>query len=378
MATRSTRKVAGAAAVAVLAVGGVALAAGVQAQSGGTATVVVQPGQSVQSAIDAAAPGTTIVLRAGTYPGDLTITKTVSLRGQGTVVIQPAATFSHNVCNDDPHAVGPDGSVVVTGICIGQILPDETVVKTVADVSLANLQVRGFGAAGMFAAGTTGLRVQNVEFDHNGDYGVIADLSDHLTFQGNRIHDNGNGGLHLGSDAVITATANQSYRNNAEGILLADSTGAHVDANQLSGNCVGLVAVDTGVPGPTSDLHISGNIVQGNDRYCAGDAGPGGRPAEGGLGMALAGTARATVSGNRITDNVLAGLPFGAQPPVVRGGLALIDSTPFGGAAPTDNRISGNTIRGNAPLDVVTDGSGSGNRFDGNSCGAASIEGVCR
>lgn len=370
----TTRRFVAVGAVAALAVGGVALAAVVQAQDG-VGPVVLHPGQSVQPAIDAAAPGTTIVLQAGTYPGNLTINKTIHLLGRGKVVIEPASTFTANVCTEDPHAVGPDGSVVVTGICIGDLLPDETIVKTVADVTVADVEVRGFSAAGLFAAGTRGLTVRNIELDHNGDYGALADLSEEVTFDSNRIHDNGNGGLHLSMDRVVTAIGNRSYRNNAEGIFLADSSSGRVVGNQLSANCSGLVAVDTGLPGSVTDLHVLGNTVQGNDRYCAGDAE---RPAQGGIGMALAGTTDATVSGNRITDNVLAAVPAGAAPPLVQGGLALVDSTAFGGTAPSNTRITGNTIRANAPLDVVTDGSGSGNVFAGNSCGTANTPGICR
>jgi len=362
-----------------LAIGAVAAAPATSwAQSASSHSVVLHPGQSIQAAIDAAAPGTTIVLTSGTYRGNLTITKTVSLRGVGSVLIAPAATFTHNACTDDPDLPPQaNGQPPVTGICIGDITPAEQIITTVADVALSGLEVRGFDGGGLFAAGTAGLTVDNVEIDHNGDFGAIADLSDHVTFRADRVHDNANGGLHFAADQVVVAIANRSYRNNGEGLLLLDSSRARLEANRLTGNCAGLVAVDTGYPGGVDDLRITANTIQGNDRYCPGQDGPGGKPAEGGLGVALAGTTNTVVSGNRITDNALAALPAGAQPPFVQGGLALLDSTGFGGRAPANNRIVGNTSQGNTPLDVITDGSGTGNVFLGNNCDTASTPGIC-
>ncbi len=247
---RPTRTLIGAAMASALAIGVVAAPTTSWAQSGDSHTVVLHPGQSIQAAIDAAAPGTTIVVTSGTYRGNLTITKTVSLRGDGSVIIAPAATFAHNVCTDDPSLPPqPNGQPPITGICIGDITPTEQIIQTVADVHLSGLEVRGFDGGGLFAAGTTGLTVDNVEIDHNGDYGAIADLSDHLAFRAERIHDNASGGLHFAADHDVVATANRSYANNAEGIVVIDSSRLRLDANQLTGNCVGLVAVDTGYPG---------------------------------------------------------------------------------------------------------------------------------
>jgi parallel beta-helix repeat protein len=375
--SRSTRNLVGAALAVVVAGGGLAVAATAHAQGNGH-TVVLHPGTSIQSAIDAAPPGTKIILKAGTYQGNLTITKSLQLKGDGKVVLEPAATFAANACTQTPDAVGPSGNTLVSGVCIGQIGPGETIINVVPDVTLSGFEIRGFSGLGIEAIGTRGLRVQGMELDHNGDYGALADFSSNVTVQSSRIHDNGNGGMHFSGDHGVTATDNRSYGNNAEGMLFGDSTGGRLQGNQLSDNCVGLVAVDTGMAGPVSDLRVTGNTMDANDRYCPGDPSPEGRPPEGGVGLALAGTRDAVVSGNRIENNALAAVPADGQMPPVQGGLALIDSTPFGGSAPSNNRINGNTIRNNQPFDVVTDGSGTGNVFHGNACATATMPGICR
>ena len=67
-------------------------------------TILVNPGDSIQAAIDAANPGDTIVINAGAYTESLTLSKPVSLTGvnSATVVINASANQqsfrSHRQC----------------------------------------------------------------------------------------------------------------------------------------------------------------------------------------------------------------------------------------------------------------------------------------
>ena len=49
-----------------------------------------------------------------------------------------------------------------------------------------------------------------------------------------------------------------------------------------------------------------------------------------------------------------------------------------GGLLPTDNLIVENKAFGNSPNDIFFDGSGSGNKFEGNSCKTSSPPGLCQ
>ena len=55
----------------------------------------------------------------------------------------------------------------------------------------------------------------------------------------------------------------------------------------------------------------------------------------------------------------------------------MFSTVEFGGAEPTDNRVSDNTVRDNEPADIVYDGSGSGNEFDDNRCDTSQPEDLC-
>src|SRR3979411_1661039 len=66
-------------------------------------TIVVTSGNSIQRAIDHAAPGSTIVVDRGTYHENLTITKDhitlKSKRGLGSVVLDGRGTQTASICN---------------------------------------------------------------------------------------------------------------------------------------------------------------------------------------------------------------------------------------------------------------------------------------
>src|SRR5438876_1144905 len=72
------------------------------ADENGGRTIVVHPGQSIQAAIDKAAPVSTIVVESGTYKENLAITKDhITLKsedGLGSVLLKPPTTPTTSIC----------------------------------------------------------------------------------------------------------------------------------------------------------------------------------------------------------------------------------------------------------------------------------------
>ena len=375
MKARANHALAAAGAVAAMVCGYAAPAAAAGPAAQGLSTV--QPGQSIQAAIDAVRPGATIVVAAGVHHENLLVTKPLTLKGADGAVLLPAPTITPNICTLDPDA--PEGNNV--GICVlgalgpvpeGEDVPP--VVAPVKNVAIENFEIAGF-TSGIVTLGTRNLRVEGVEID-GGGAGIFTEDGDHTVLAGNTVHDNTGPGFNVRGSTGIRLTGNTAEANVGEGMLVLNSHGGSITGNTLAGNCAGLTVVDTAEPGFAGDLRIAANVVRANNLYCAGD--DEGRPSESGIGIGLLGTSRVLVERNAITGNVGAADPESGQPAFFGGaGLVLIDGALAGGGAPADNRVAHNIIRDNQPLDVLTDGSGSGNVFSVNDCVVANLAGIC-
>ena len=341
--------------------------------------VHAQPGSSLQKTIDAAPRSATIVLAAGVYTGNITISKPLTLEAAHGVVLTPGPSVEPNGCTRDAKA---HGSNAVTGICIESPAAEQATSPPtqLSDVSITGLTIDGFSDAGIFAAYTSKLRLADLSVRANGQYGVIVDNSRDADLTHSTITSNHGGGIHLVQDDDVTLTHNTSTGNVGEGAILADSSQITIDGNQLSDNCAGLVFVNTGAPGLAGPARITDNTIRHNNRSCPSTPPSGdeaGRPiSEHGIGIALGGTTGVTATLNTVTDNdgPAAG-PAGR--PALAGGLILISSAGFGGSTPTHNVLRDNKLSGNAPVDILTDHSGSANQISSNTCQRTNTSGSC-
>jgi parallel beta-helix repeat protein len=289
---------------------------------------VAAPAQaSIQSAIDAASPGDTIVVR-GTHRENIVIGKDgITLRGVGAVLLPPAAPAT-NACFDPT-----DPDEVVHGICVSGDIDFETgeISRYVKRVSVTGFTVRGFTGNGISAAAARD-----------------------TTFSGNVVEGNADGGLAAIGSTGVRIQGNQTAGNRF-GIYVGSSVGGNIAGNAVHDNCLGVFVI--AALGPAGRFPIAGNAIRHNTKACpaAGDW-----PALSGIGVALMGATDTTVVANAISGNVAGGETL------LSGGVAVL-AVPDGVPAER-NVVAGNVLRGNDP-DIFWDGLGAGNVLRGGAKG---------
>ena len=351
-----------------LLVSGALVLAGTPAMASSDHTWVVEPGTgTISAAVSAASPGDTIQLEEGTFYDSVLIgqldaqgnpqPKSLTIRGEGDeTVIKPPAGPSNNPCSS-PGAV--------EGLCVtGQLDAQGNPVLSnpVRDVHISDLRTTGFSDSGVIGFNTDGLEVQHVRSDHNGGYGIARFASTGSLFEDNGVSYNGEAGLYVGDSPNAHSVVRGNWAdNNGFGIFLRDSTVVEAEGNVSWGNCVGILALNSGhgATGPSGagQYSIHHNTVRANDKACPGTDGP---PTSG-IGIALAGVVGTKVFDNEVRDNKPSG------PSLASGGVVIVS----GGSPPSTNLVTDNTIDGNTPADIFWDQTGTGNKVSDNQCDTA-------
>lgn len=239
---------------------------------------------SIQDAVDAASPGDTVAIAAGTYTGSVLVQKAITLQGSGA-----DSTILDGTGADHALTIqGVTGPATITGLTVENANLAGLLVRDSSQLTLSNNTVRG--------------NDKNVGPEAPPGQGVCAGAP---PFDG----DDCGEGLQLEgvTDSVI---ASNTVEDNVGGILVTDETG------------------------PTHDNWIMGNTVQNNGRDCgitlashpAGLTPPQGPPPDG------YGVYNNTVANNTSAGNGSAGVGvFGPTP----------------GTAAYDNIIMNNTLANN-------------------------------
>jgi parallel beta-helix repeat protein len=299
---------------------------------------VVRAGESIQSAVDAADPGDTILV-FGTHRENVAIqTDGLTLRGVGAVILPPDTPTPH-ACFDPTEV-----DEAVHGVCVIGDLDFDTreVRRRVEDVTVSGFTVRGFTGSGLVAVAAHG-----------------------TTFSGNVATDNGDAEISA-AQATDTLVLSNRASGGRFGIYLTDSRGGLIHGNLVHDNCVGLFAVDLG-SGSSGDFRIAANSIRHNTKACSANED---FPEFSGIGLALLGGAHNTVVANLITGNV----PAVGASTAASAGVAMLTSP--AGPAPTDTVIKRNFIQRNDP-DLLWDESGSGNVLTPNLCRTSIPAGLC-
>ncbi|MER6629386.1 right-handed parallel beta-helix repeat-containing protein [Streptomyces sp. NPDC000987] len=347
----------------------------------------VRPGQSIQKAVNAAAPGDTVLVRPGVYHESVEVTTPgLTLRGSGPrTVLEPGANAGKGTADGPAEAHGKEAGPAKGrreaagksaadcaaggyGICVVGTKGHE-----VKGVTVASLTVTGFARAGVYSTYTTDLTVRDVAAVRNTVWGIAQERSIHGVFQGNTVRDNGDAGLFIANtvkaeegsvDTRGTVVEYNRLQGNRTGVTVRRLRDVDVVRNDITGNCVGAFVVGDENKPKAGDLVIAYNRIVRNNKSCPKTAR---LPALQGSGVVLTGAERNAVRDNWITDHA------GTSP--LSGGIVLFKS--FVGATNDHNRISDNVLRRNSPADLVDADTGKDNTFTDNTCRVSKPAGLC-
>ena len=335
----------------------------------------VNPGESIQAAIDEAMPGDTIKVARGVFHENLAITKNhITLRGAGPnqqgTVLMPAATPNPGPCTFEE-----DGVVFVDGICIAGAFDPETgeLGDPVVGTKVERILVDGFSGFGVILLNAKRSTVAQVQARNNEGYGISGFVLSGIKLLHNWSHDNVEPGFYVGDspNAHAKIIGNRADHNEI-GIFLRDASKGVVRQNRVHDNCAGIVVLETGAPDPAGQWRVKDNRVRRNNEACEGEPEEG-EPGLSGIGIALAGADQVLVKHNQVRGNQ----PSGDS--LVSGGIVVFSTADpsIGGDDPNDNRVVGNSLHNNEPFDILWDGTGVGNLFDGNHCNTSDPSSIC-
>ena len=303
-------------------------------------TIVVTT--TIQAAVDAADPGDTVLVPAGTYAETVNVTEPgITIRGSRGAVL-------------DGSGLGLQFGIRVRSLD-GSRLDGFT---------LDGLTIRGYTRYGSQVSGVDNFRLTGTRYVDNPLYGLFPVRCTHGRVDHNYVSGSFDSGVYVGQCSDVLVDHNVAH-DNTIGLEVELSTRIVVEDNVSTDNAIGaLVQISPLRPVKvTQDVLVRRNVLSGNNRPNT--------ITEGFLGELPGGVGIANVAGDdvRIIDNVVsgnrsAGVGVVSLPPEVLALDPALDPFPDGG------EVRGNVARGNgfdpdprlAPLpgaDVVWDLTGS-------------------
>lgn len=234
-----------------------ALALGLLTSGAFARTLVVQPGGSIQDAVDAAESGDTVKVMPGVYtgtPGEACVVQVsqsgITLLGSPDAVID-ADGHTFGVCVGERVPIGPEGCPAVT----------------VHGFRLEGFTIRDAGFTGAFLVGVDGFELLGGRYFDNDEYGPFPICSTRGRIAGNFASGHDDAAIYVGDDDGVVVEGN-FVTDSTIGVEIENSENAVVRSNVLVGNTAGvLVVVLPGLPKPfTQDVTILRNFIARNNR----------------------------------------------------------------------------------------------------------------
>ncbi len=319
-------------------------------------TIIVHEGGSIQDAVDAASPGTIILIEPGTYKGEIKIDK-AGIQLIGKVCFAFEKVIIKNPGDEDCGIMvhkGGDGFV------------------------LKNVTVQNFEENGVYLEYIENFLLSNVVAINNKEYGLYPVYCKNGLIEYCSATGSSDTGIYVGQSESVAVQNSEAY-GNVNGIEVENCTNVAVLKNHSYDNVSGLLLVL--LPGLTvktsSNVLVEENNFEKNNHVNFADP-TGGFEAfvPSGSGILLVGVDNATIKNNKVTNNNFTGIATVST--VILGALAGLPPEAFADIEPNVNgaKIINNLVvnNGSAPpaglplpgVDLSWDGNGSNNCWKNN------------
>jgi parallel beta-helix repeat protein len=329
----------------------------------------VTSGQSIQAVIDKAHGGDRIIVEAGTYAEQLTIsTDGITLEGHNAMIVPPASQVTNTCSNLVP---GAQAGICITGSNVvfstepfdGEHTKVVSVGRRVKDTSISGFTVTGFSGLNIAVLGAQDAIITENTLSSAAQYGILTVGSKNSNIKHNTVLSTP--GYYqfyfigICMDDVSTVTiAHNDVSGHFIG-LCVQTAGADIHDNNVHDVCTGAF-VDPGVNGAKLHDNTFSNAIVG----CPGFPAP---PPSGyySSGITISGGTNTVVKNNKF---------FGLKNAGQAMALVLVDDP--SGVVAAGNQIEDNTFTNN-DLDIYDEATGKGNVVKKNTCTLSTPTTLC-
>lgn len=319
-----------------------------QAVVGDPQTITVKAGEKIQTAVDKARPGDTVLISSGTYNEGVVVKRNnITVRGEGQGDTRPVLDGQKQIGN----------GIIACG--------DQFVVE--------NLIIKNYQANGILINGSDGVTLRGIFADSTGEYGLFPVHSKNILMENNIVTGASDAALYIGQSENVMIRDNEAY-GNVTGLEFENTSNGVADNNYLHNNTSGLlvfVLPDLARKETTNNQLINNRII-GNNLENFGKPGSVVSRVPPGVGIVLLGPDGTEITRNEIRDNRSAAIAL------VSLHTFFSDRAEFDvGTEPENNHIYGNIIENNAfdphpsakafgfpAVALIWDGSGVNNRWE--------------